>query len=131
MTIETIEIGELTAGYGTPTERKIPIENRAAFSFADDRVISICKLQNNEGYYIEVARVPQSDIPINSMWLSEISFMGLITSLNLFTIASNINIHDNVDSFIGSVNFDYKIEGIGLIDPFNDNKSQQHDHRHH
>ena len=51
------------------------------------------------------------------MWLTEISFKALISTLQLYVISSNINPYECVDELVGSNKFEYYVSD-GLSDPF-------------
>lgn len=114
----TNEIGYLTVAAGTTEERQVLIVNRAAFCFADNRIISVCELQDEYGYYIEINNAPESGRQNNQLWLSKVSYMGLQAALNLYSLASNWDMQKHTDVMVGSETFDYLIQGETLTDPF-------------
>jgi len=92
--------------------------NRAEFCFADNRIISVCELQDEYGYYIEINNAPESGRQNNQLWLSKVSYMGLQAALNLYSLASNWDMQKHTDVMVGSETFDYLIQGETLTDPF-------------
>lgn len=79
------QYGALTCGSGTPQEREIPIDAYFSGSFLDGRRATVAELVNNEGFVLYA----QNDIgttrsPETSIWLSEGSFIAMISSALLF-----------------------------------------------
>ena len=123
------EIGHLTVAADTPQERQVLITNRAAFNFVDDRLVSVCKLDKEYGFYVEIASSPESDRTNQQMWLSKDSLIALQAALNLYSVASNWDVEEQVNKAIGNENFDYLIQGDDLKDPFEETKKTTGDNQ--
>jgi hypothetical protein len=116
--IEGNEIGHLTVMPNTPEERIIPIINRFTCALQGDRLAMVCKLDNEEGYLVEIKNPIDSGRSNPNMFLSKISLVGIQAALNLYSLAAGWDVQESIDSVIGYDKFDYYIQGDGLADPF-------------
>lgn len=123
--MEEEKIGHLTVGVGTGQEREIQIVNRFSCEYADDRIISVSKLEGEEGYVIAVDNSDSSGrIQQSSMWLSEISLKGLMSTINLYGAAAKFDIKQDIETIVGSDKFNYLVQG-DLIDPLQPPKTEE------
>ena len=123
--MEEEKIGHLTVGVGTGQEREIQIVNRLSAVYADDRIISVSKLEGEEGYLIAVENSDSSGrIQQSPMWLSEISLKGLMSTINFYSIAAKFDMKQDIENIVGSDKFNYLVQG-DLIDPFKTNPTEE------
>lgn len=91
--------GSVTVGYGSPFERKIPVESFLRVQWNDHRLCSVSKI--GDGSYILAVENPASSgrNTENTMWLSPESFTGLLVAAMFHLQASGVNFDELLQEF--------------------------------
>lgn len=110
------KIGKITVGAGTDNKRSIEVINRLTCLLADNRKISVSKLEEGEGYLLTVGNPKDSGRGTAYMLLTETSFKGLAVSIMLYFLSEGIEINNEIGNIVGSDEFNYLAQN--LKDPF-------------
>lgn len=76
------DLGFATVGVGTPLERKINIENVSAVIIPDKKTIRFAKLENNEGYIIQLENLINPETSFHH-WIGEETLGCIISAIFL------------------------------------------------
>jgi hypothetical protein len=86
--------GEVTIGYGTDKEKKIPIKDFLQSQFKDNRTISVSQLED-ESYIVAVENLVSSGRePQSTIRLSEESLVGMVSTLFIYFGSKGMNFED-------------------------------------
>jgi len=98
---EANKYGSITIGYGKPEQHDVPISDFLRSTFPDNRFISVIKLENG-AYVITVENLLSSGRePINKMYLSEESFIALLSTSMIYFLSKNIALDELLKQLIG------------------------------
>lgn len=86
--------GEITVGYGTDREKKIPIKDYIQSQFKDNRSIIVSQLED-DSYFIAVENLISSGRePQSVIRLSEESLVGVISTLFIYFGSKGMNFEE-------------------------------------
>jgi hypothetical protein len=80
----TDDYGTATVGYGTSDQREIKVIDFVKARFNDDRLISVCTLENNEGYIVSVENPKSTGRSNQQLFLSSESFSAVFSTMTIF-----------------------------------------------
>lgn len=106
-----MSVGTITIGVGTDRERTIQITDMLRCEVKDHQLVTIAK--DEEGNYLLSIENPASTgrFPETSMYLTEGSFIALLSTVHLFLDKKNINMEEMLKSFVfdkESVHYEYQ-----------------------
>lgn len=107
--------GKIIAGDGTPERQELEIVDYARASFVNDRIISICKVEN-DNFVLAVENPSSSDRATQTtMYLTKESFFGLITTAIIYFEKKGEDINGMVDKTISDPEFYYSLSDNLII----------------
>lgn len=106
-----MSIGTITLGAGTDMERTINITDMLRCEYKDNRIATVAK--DEVGNFILSLENPSSAVrqPAANMYLTRGSFIALLSTIHLFLDKKNINMEEELKSFIldeDNVHYEYQ-----------------------
>jgi hypothetical protein len=104
----TTSRGKVTVGYGTAQQREIEIVDFVQARFTDNRVISICQVDDNASMVATVENPASTGrAPAQSIWLSQESFVGLMVTAMMYLAAKGEPLSDILKAAAKNDEIDY------------------------
>jgi hypothetical protein len=102
--------GKITIGVGSNEQREIGIIDFVQATFKDNRLITILTLENNEGHLLSIENPTSTGRnPIQNMWLSKESFLGLISTAFIYWNGKNEDLEKLMQESVENNVVNYKL----------------------
>ncbi len=109
MSEEKKDYGKANLGYGTPEEREVSITSFCRLQFPDHRLCTTFKLET-DAYCLVVENPPSTGRePINQMYLSKESLMGVLASAIIHLSGEGVDFEDILSEITNGKDIQYEL----------------------